>query len=522
MSLIRFFRNSASASRPRPTATKTAGVVLLTLLAVGTGLTQPAATQPTSTSYSSASDEKILSAIPADALAIYYCQPPTTDKSFGSGLAGVLGAASALGVFGQEQQILADAVSVVLELSKHPHAIVLTDIASKRLGEGSFGLDHFSAGVIVDVPPTYVNMLSLLKQIIDHYYTLENAQIVWIGEGATQRQRLTVSGPPDWAFWEWGWAGDLFVFAVGPGAYDRIAERIIQQTPTSVPVRSLAAEQIVRTANAKDAELNHRLWLGYFSIERIAKKLAHVLGQHFDRAVATLKLDGVNEVVFSAGYRGRAFISRLYLGRPKRLDTRTLTWAIEENDPRAPLIPAAARTYAHGLADISATVEWAVGSYLSTRNPKREAELTENYSRVLTESGLSDTYRDLFDHLGPTFIVHDWPIHPFNWPTAKTLLIQYDGSEAVQNNLPRILAVWRKLLIMKDSPQATTKGSDENTTWTKDLFSLRLDRTDDKIWFLHIGPLVLVAGGRSDSYLVFSWSVRAVQENLALLKQLGQ
>lgn len=471
-----------------------------------------AAVGPPDAPYFSRSDEKILAAIPADAAGVYYCQPTNPRTSFSKGLAGILTAASTLGMFGQDQQVLADVVSVILELSKHPHAIVLLDAASKRRGEGSFRLDHFSAAMIVDVPVNHGTLLTLLKQTIDHYCTSENAKIVSIGQGANRRQRLIIKDMPKWCYWEWGWTGELFVLAVGPGAYDRIAEdKNANQT------RRLKDRRIITAANLWDGDLHHRLWMLHLNTVILKQKLRPVLGRYFDQAVAALQLENIDEVIFSAGYRQRAFITKLYLDRPDGIYRRPLTQAFAPDDPLAKLVPPQARSYAFGMGHIAATVGWASSSYLSTHNPRRREKILHNYRRVMQKFGISDTDRQLFAHLGPEIIVHDWPLHPFNWPTSKTVLVRHDGSDELERNLPKVLAAWKELLAMAGRPKPGGNQGNPKSNWTKGLFDISIDRTADGIWYAHTGPVVLVAAGRSDGWLVFSWSVQAVRENLAHL-----
>jgi len=522
----RSFRNSVSVNstyqaangRPRPLCAAAIVVVLAATSAVC--YAQTTTTSPY-TSPTRAGNEAILSAIPADALAVYSCRPGPSDRTAGGGLAKLISVAGLLGLFGRDQQTLADTISVALELCKYPHAVILLDVSSKRLGEGSFALRSCAAALVVQCKDGHGQLLALLDRILDHYFTRANAKISWVGSGAYRRQQLTANDLPQWCVWQWGKIGELFVFTVGRDAYDRIAARINTVTGPARPDR-LTDNLIIDLANQYDRDLEHRLWLVYFNVAGLDRKLRGVLGGYYDQILDAVQLrtgekDQVEQVVFSAGYRARAFISKLYLRWPDGIEMGYLTRAIDERNPLARRIPSQAGSYALAEADVSATVAWAVQSYLSIQNPARREEMTRNFNTVAKNAGLANVYGELFDHMGPTILVHDWPRHPLNWPFAKTIIIRHDGGEAVKKNWARSLAVWQTLLDLMNNGGM---GDDKRKTWTDTLLSFQLDKTGDNIAFLHVGPVVLAAGAMTDDCVLLSWSPAAVRVNLAELKSL--
>jgi len=116
-------------------------------------------------------------------------------------------------------------------------------------------------------------------------------------------------------------------------------------------------------------------------------------------------------------------------------------------------------------------------------------------------------------------VVHDWPKHPFNLPFAKTLLIQHQPAPNFKIQAEKILATWRAMLRAMADPDKpnSTKPAKPASAWEK-AFDLQLDRAPDGTWFLHAGPLVLIAIGLDDNFLVLSYSIPAAQMNLQHLK----
>jgi len=510
-----FFHNSASASSPA--RVRTIRALALALLLFCTARSSAGV----STRPATGDDERILSAVPRDALAVYCCRPDPSDQAFGQGLSRLINVAGLLGVFGRDQQILADTIAVVLELCKYPHAAVLMDVTSERLGEGSFALGSFSAALIVDCGDRHGRLLALLKQIVDHYFTQGNAVITWAGSGADRRQKLTAANLPEWCVWQWGRRDGLFVFTVGPNAYDRIAGRINTTTAPSGG-DGVSSNLIVTVANRLDRDLEHRLWLIYFDVDGLDRKLRPALGDYYDQIVDALQLsspegDRAEKVVFSAGFSGRAFISKLYTRSPIGIRLRYLTRAIDSNDQLTQIIPPRATSYALAEADVGATIAWATAGYLACRNPGWREQTVRHYHAAVKRAGLSDVYAELFDHLKPRLLIHDWPAHPLNWPSAKTILIEHDGTDQAKQNFHRFLTVWQTLLDMLNSP---TQNDAKQKTWADTLFEFRLHRTNDDIWFLHVGPVILVAAAVSDHYLLLSWSPPAVRVNLVHLNRI--
>jgi len=468
------------------------------------------ATRPAATASAPARfpDEKLLAAIPRDAILVYSYQPLEQDrKSGGMTLAGLIQAAGLLGAFGTNQQIPADTVSAVLTLAGLGHAIVLFDVSSKPLGGDSYALEKFSGALVVDSTDREGRLLAVLKQIIDHYFTAATAELSWVGEGPARRQRLRAKNLPEWCGWEWGWVGDLFVFAVGEGAYDRMlgasrgGPRIDQNT-------------LIRLAGKLDGEYDRRRWLIYLSTEALERQLRPVLQQVYDGVIQGMQMGGQREVLFTAGFRGTGFVSKLYLTGADGTWLGYLTRALEPSDPWFRLVPPQAAQHALTYVRVEDAVRCAVEGYLSSRSEKVRGNMVKYYQSGATDAGLADTYAQVFRHLGPRMLFHDWPPHTLNLPFARTILIEHDRSPELRADWDKVLGLWQRLLVLANGPD---QGPASQSAWSEKLFQLQLSRTEDGIWLLHLGPLVLTAGKLTDDYLVLSWSAPAVRAYLAYL-----
>ncbi len=336
--MITSSHNSVSASR----------AVLIVLLAAATVLAgDEVSVRKKVPIRTAAKRNRILSAIPDNTLAVYSYDGRADRPAFGAGLAKFLSAAGVMGVFKADQQMLADAVAAILKLNKYPHAMTLLDVASKRLdAQGSFRVHFFSAALLVDAPDGKGELLAMIKQIIDHNFDTETAKLTWVGQGKLRRQRLESTDLPAWSSWEWGSIDGIFIFAIGSDAYERIANTILK--PKAPP---LTETFIYKTVTVHDGNLDHRAWFLYFNIINLERKLKPVMGPHYDRIVKQLQLTSASEllaqeVVITAGYRKRAFLSKLYLLWPREIEIRFLTESIPEGNPLALAVPDAATTYA--------------------------------------------------------------------------------------------------------------------------------------------------------------------------------
>ncbi len=458
-------------------------------------------------------DIALLQSIPGDPVAAYVSFGTNgMDANTGQVITSLITTASMTGLFNANQLILADVVSALVTVGKFPYSVFLLDCGCRKLGEGSFTLDSLSMGMVVRAAPEeHGKFLVLLKQVLDHYFTADDAKLTWVGEGPTRHQKLESPKFPNWCCWEWGSIGQTFIFTVGPGAYDRVAKSVVAGKNT------FAANDVIRLARQHDSDIDERFVMVYLDTAGLSRRLRPEMGASYDQVVASFSASDMDQFLYSAGFTRRAYISKTYTARDSgKVELAILTGDFPANDPRAKAVPSGATTYGVGYTDISKAVRYGVDTYLASRNPTYREKLVRNYDRLAEEAKLGDVHKILLSRFGKSamVIVHDWPKHPFNLPIAKTILVQHDRSPGFKDTWNKVLGTWQGML----RAMSNNGKEDKHASAWETLFDLQIDRTPENIWFLHIGPLILVAAGMDDDFLVLSYSVPAVQANLQHLR----
>ncbi len=459
-----------------------------------------------------ATDLTLLKSIPSDPIVTYISYTDSAlSPAAGQVITSLLTTASLAGFFDANQQILVDIVSSIVSIGKFPHAVFLLDARCKKLGEGSFTLAGLKLGTVVRAPVTeHGKLLGLLKQTIDHYFTADDARMTWVGAGPLRHQKLESKKFPDWCCWEWGNLGPFFIFTVGPGAYDTVANTILEKHP------SLFDAPLIRLSKEADTDFDYRFLTVYLNLAGLSADLRPIMQESFDRVIASFGAAGIDQFLYSAGFAKKAYLSKTYTARGEKVSLGYLTGDFPPNDPRARAVPPQATSYGVGFTDLSKAVSYLTDTYLASRNPTRREKLLANYQKLAAETGLGNVHDFLRTRFGTAamVIVHDWPKHPLNLPIGKTLLIQHDHSPEFFPAADKILATWRKMLLAMSD---TGKKEKFSSAW-ETLFNLQLDKTPDGVWFLHLGPVILLAAGLDNNFLVLSYSVPAVQLNLQHLK----
>ncbi|NLE30340.1 MAG: hypothetical protein GX629_11795 [Phycisphaerae bacterium] len=462
-------------------------------------------------------DKKLIETIPGDTVLAYlsFAEGGISDET-GRMMTTLLTTASMAGLFSANQQILADVVSAGMTLSKYPHGVFLLDTRAKKLDVGSFTLESMQMGVVVRADrKDHGTFLSFIKQTLDHYFTADDAKLSWIGEGESRHQKLESPKFPVWCCWEWGSVDDTFIFTVGPGAYEKVFRTVRTRSDT------LGEAVLMQLADEDDEDIERRMFFAYGDFEMLGDQLRPVMGNFYDKILESFAAGDVDRALLSAGFTGRAFISKIFLDRMGLYQRGYLTGDFPKGDWRARAVPPDATSYGVSYSEIPTAIRYAVDTYLASRNPEKREKLSRNYQKIAEEAGVGDVMEDVFSHMGPMVIIHDWPKHPLNLPIGKTMLVETDGSPGLKVRFDKAMQTWRTMLNAlngndKDPPKDEIRVK-ESSVW-ESMFNLQLDRTPDGVWFVHIGPVVLLAGGMSDHFLVLSYAVPAVQANLNFLK----
>jgi hypothetical protein len=469
--------------------------------------TVPAPTQPAP---DRKADIELLRTIPQSATLAYVSfADGGLDENNGRLMTTLLTTASMTGLFNADQQILADVISAAVTIGKYPHAVFLLDAGAKKLGPGSYTLDHLSMGVVVKADAqAHGKFLAFIKQTLDHYFTADNAKLSWTGEDKLRRQKLNSPNFPDWCYWEWGNIGDTFIFTVGRGAYETVAKTVL------TPDQTLNSRTLVQLAHDNDDDIDRRMLFAYADFDGLGRKIRPVMGSDYDNILRSFSAGDIDRTLISAGFTDRAFLSKIYVNRPGLYQVGHLTGDFFTGDWRAKAVPPQATSYGVSVSEVPHAIQYVVDTYLASRNPAAREKLIRNYIELAEKAGLGNTLETVFAHIGPMVITHDWPKHPMGIPLAKTMLIEHDRDPNLKTNWDKTMGTWRQMLRLLNGKDE----KDPNPSAWESLFNLQLDRTDDGIWFVHVGPLVLVAAGLDDNFLVLSYAVPAVQANLNHLK----
>lgn len=505
-----------------------AGVILAGAWLYGEGqnvFSQKIAAQPTTQTQTSptrpaidrSEDIALLNSIPDEAVLAYvsFADGGISDDT-GRMMTSLLTTASMVGLFSANQQILADVVAAGVTVSKFPHAIFMLDAQAKKLGPGSFTLASLKVGVVVRAKQeAHGKFLAFIKQTLDHYFTADDAKLSWIGEGELKHQKLDSAKFPVWCCWEWGAIGETFIFTVGPGAYEKVAHTLRTKENT------LQDKALMQLADQDDDDIERRMFFAFGDFEALGQKLRPTMGDSYDDILASFAATEVDRALLSAGFTQRAFISKIFLDREGTYQRGYLTVDFPKDDWRAQAVPPQATSYGVAYSDIPRAIHYGVDTYLASRNPIKREKLIRNYNKIAEEADMGNAMETVFGHMGPMVIIHDWPKHPLNLPIGKTMLIETDSDPGLPARFDKAMTTWQSMLKAlnsngKDEPQVTDLS--KNPSVWESMFNLQLDRTPEGIWFVHVGPLVLLAGGMSDHFLVLSYAVPAVQANLNYLK----
>ena len=99
-------------------------------------------------------------------------------------------------------------------------------------------------------------------------------------------------------------------------------------------------------------------------------------------------------------------------------------------------------------------------------------------------------------------MLHNYPRHPLHLPLAFTTLIEIEQDpDRVHTTLEKLCEAWRDGM--------DKIGSEQDRPLTA-----RLERDDDGIWFVQIGPVAGLAWIFTDHYIVTSWSPKALRDYL--------
>jgi hypothetical protein len=420
-----------------------------------------------------------------------------------------------------------DALAALPAVGRHPHAVLLFDIAAEARSDGGHELARLHAALVLHTAGDNGEIERRIQHLLNTYTNTRDTVLTEKSKHGCITFTLQDRRLPPWATITWGRIDDHFVVAVGDGSYDRIAGTIEGRAgslggdtwfadvcartgcvPGSTPPSATAHPGPARHAPYHQGDASVAF---YVHLEKLKLAADAPLAAKIERVAAALGLAGVERGLWTLGHRGPALELRGVLRRGGRDETYTVAGPELLESFDVPVIPDEAGGYAvldchprrmlHGLSE----------AYLAAKSP-RSRERSRAFWRDLEAAAGVSIERDIFSQLGGPVVIHDYPQHAFHLPLAWTILMPIEGdAAALRGKINRLLNAGRQRLA-PEHPSA----SDDYDTSRREWSMLQLRRDPDGVWFVQFG-LVGPALAVTDRWLVISYSPWAVRANLALL-----
>jgi len=440
--------------------------------------------------------------LPQDTLAFYYAEP-------GGGAAGSAATVEWLlrgmrivgqmGRFSDRTRLIADLIGCLPLLGRYPHTVALLDIQSNRLAEEVYRLGSLQAVLILHSRGDNESIEGQLRGLLNSHTNSDLARLEQVSHGDVTVHRLVDSRLPDWAVVEWAVLGEFFVVGVGQGALGKVLAAAGQED------RRLTEDRWFTWAYGQcRAGPAGTMWL--VRIAALRGRLERVVRGRPLAVIEALGAGGVEQSFWSVGRQGRAIVSFC----AQRVAGRDLITTV--SDPAAAsaellaAVPPHAPSFAVIRADLSDWVRRLAVAYLASQAPATR-ERIEEWWTGLQERLQIDVRADLLAQLGGHAVVHTFPEHPWGVPLLCTILFELRGdAERFRVALDRLLAAWQAAL----SGGAAEEGEIR--------LGPQLRRSEDGIWHVQIGVLVMLGLAVEDGWVVLSYSPEAVRENLVYLR----
>lgn len=383
-----------------------------------------------------------------------------------------------------------DALVSLAMVLQHPHALLLMDITATPGSEGGHHLGGMNAAVIIHAPGGHEDLDRRVQHLLSTYTNTDETVLTRQSVGDRTMFSITDRRLDDWATIQWGSMGDLYVVAIGDGAFARVADAVTD------PSAHLGADAwFAKASQAMD--MKAAVAGCYVRLELIQPAADRVLARKIEGVQEALHLRDVRRVLWTLRREGRSFELAGYYQRAEGDDRRVLAG----QQFLAGLPEAAVPSPASGFMAINGQPRTlfraACEAYLASRSADSREEVLAYWRDVELRSGV-DVDRDILPRLGGPIVIHNYPPHFLRLPVMWTYVVPVTGdAAALRGHVDR-------LLTFVDAEFA-------------EIGAVRLRRDDDATWWMNLGfsgPAVKI----SDHWLVLSFSPASVRENLALLE----
>ena len=440
----------------------------------------------------------LLRSIPNDTLAVYVHGGPAGGATPGDALSVLDWGALAVDRV-QEMGVLSnidscarmwlDSLTAVNTGFKYPHALALLDIKVRSRDDGGHELDRLTAALLIRIGESSEAVERRIQHLLNVYTNTSESNLTVQTEHGGKRYILRDGRLPDWAVLSWGRLNDIYLITIGEGAFERI-ERAYGDHNASLLANQWFTSAFLRANGSK------AVFTCFVEVDRLRTGSGPAFAKKVESVRNALGLADVVRGLWTTWRSERSLEIRAFLNRQDQ--DVLVEIAGERHLARlgGQVLPAEATRFAvfNGRAgDVTRRIG---DAYLASCGPESQAESRTFWGGIESRSKVSFD-RDLFDHLGSPFIIHDDPPHPLRLPFARTILVRVDGdAAALRRSIDGLLSSIQKTFL--------------DDSWYK------LGRDDDGMWSLQLGvlaPAMMV----TDDWLVVSHSPFAVRKNIDIL-----
>ncbi len=455
---------------------------------------------PSSSSPAAQENGPILArSIPSDSVAVFFVTPQRRDAAPAAGEPSLSGLVTTLLEQARTMGLLAgtdpctrawlDSFTVAVELARFPHALVLLDIDASRRQDGGHQLSRLAAAVVVETGGEHALLERRIQHLLNAY--ANNQETILSNETTSDGTRSVIRDRrlPQWAAIHWGSIGNLYVAAIGVGAFEQIAAAVKD------PSKSLPADEWFANAS-RDVQADGAAAALFLNPERLTRRVDARLGEKIRGVQSALGLERVSHALWSLGRAGRAVEIRSALRRAHRDESEILAGSRFRGVARETWVPEQAEWFT--ILDISprSALRGVSEAYSAAKSSSGQERAREFWSTVQSHSGVI-IEQDIIAPLGPAIVIHDYPPHAFHLPLAWTVQFQIDGDvRRLRSSVDRLLEYARSELVKQPGVQ--------------------LAREEDGIWYTSYG-LAGPALAIKDRWLMVSFSPHAVRQAVEAL-----
>jgi hypothetical protein len=416
---------------------------------------------------------------------------------------GFLDQASGLGLLTKTDattRLWLDAIAALPLLLGHPAGLIVLDYAAAAREDGGHQLAGLQTALAIRVGENPAPINQRIQHLLNVHTNSRDSTIESTQHGDRKRFTLRDHRLPAWAEVTWGQVDDWYLIALGRGAFERIEGTILghhsKNGDVKVRAPGLASDRWFLEAFEKTEGVKAE-FACYLNFDAIRRPADPQLKMKINRIQIALHLSGVDRGLWTVRKEDRSvelygFYRRLGQDIFRPLASSRLLAGREPS-----LIPQEATIFMAVEGDPHKIVEGVCRAVLFSKSPPGQESLKQFWHWVQEESGV-DIYADVIDQLGDAVIIHDYPLHAFRLPLARTIIVPVKGDpDALRSSIDRLMSFAKK--------HVPPDGM------------FQLVQEPDGIWHIRYvlsGPSVTVAG----RWLIISFSPEAVRKNVLFLR----